>query len=119
MLTICYIVLVVTAAVYDVATLKIPNPISVGLVGLFLLLGLVAPWQFAWLDHLAAGVALFGAGLVLFNFRLLGGGDVKLLTTGSPWAGRSAVSAMLVTTAIVGGLLGVSLLLVRPIASPW
>jgi prepilin peptidase CpaA len=61
---------------------------------------------------------LFGAGLVLFNFRLLGGGDVKLLTAVSLWAGLGTVWAMLVTTAIAGGLLGLSLLLIRPIAWP-
>jgi prepilin peptidase CpaA len=104
------------AAVEDLRRLVIPNALVLGLGVL-------------WPLHLATGpaislagsagaalcaAAVFGGGALLFSRGLMGGGDVKLLTAATLWAGPGLTPALLIVTAILGGLL--TLVLLSPLA---
>ena len=116
-LTLAAIGLFVAAAVVDGRSRRIPNPLPLGLALLGLLriaAGLAAGAGFgaAALD-LAAAAAVFLAGAVAFRFRLLGGGDVKLIAAAALWLGAAALGPFLLATALAGGGLAIGFLLVR------
>ncbi len=113
-----YIALLCLAAGYDVATLRIPNLINLGIVGFFLLRGAIDPLGFPWLVHLAAGFAMFLIGVMAFNSRLMGGGDVKLLAATALWTGLPELSAHLLLTALGGALFGLLMLAARRLVRP-
>ncbi|WP_198370731.1 prepilin peptidase [Roseomonas rosulenta] len=90
------------AALRDVACREIPNPIAatVALVGLARQVVNGAPLP----ALVAAGCVLLAATL-LWSRGLLGGGDVKLLTAASVLVPVASVPALLLATALAGGLL--------------
>ena len=56
-------------------------------------------------SDLAGATLVFGLGALAFRFRVLGGGDVKLLAAGALWLGAAEIGAFLLATALAGGLL--------------
>ncbi len=48
---------------------------------------------------------VFAIGFAVYSFRVLGGGDVKLLAAVALWAGPVHITAFMISTAIIGGLL--------------
>ncbi|MHA6325839.1 A24 family peptidase [Roseivivax sp. CAU 1753] len=72
--------LLVAVILYDMRFMRIPN----WLVTLFVIVALVSlPGSVGWSElawRLVAAVAVFAASLLLFARRLMGGGDVKLMT---------------------------------------
>jgi len=106
--------LVIIAGVHDFVTMKIPNWISVVLIGAFFpiafLVGL--PFQEILLSvGLAFGVLL--AGFILFALRVIGGGDAKILAAASLWVGLSGMLHFLLYVALAGGVLSVALIVSR------
>ena len=110
---IAYILLFVAAAGFDVWRLKIPNAISAGLVALFAITAAFSPSDVPWLEHVGVCIAVFVAGAVLFRFRLLGGGDVKLVAAASLWMGPGLLAEYAILVGLTGGLLVLALLAVR------
>jgi len=115
-----FAVLLIAAAWQDLRTLRIANGLPMAIVISFV------PWAFAGLElgslSLAAiyasvlcAVVVFALGVLGFALGLLGGGDVKLLTAASLFAGPALQLDFLTVTALVGGLLGVALLAGAPI----
>ncbi len=113
--------LLIVAAVSDLLTFRIPNWVSLALVGLFVV---VVPFSgLSWLivaSHLALGVTLLFIGMAMFAMNLLGGGDAKLLAAIGLWVGWITLPVYLIWAAIIGGLLALSLLMFRrlPLATP-
>jgi prepilin peptidase CpaA len=114
----CLVLLLALAGAWDFAALRIPDPLTLGLIGLALLPGLADPLRFPWLDHLGAGLLVFLLALVLFRCGLMGGGDVKLLTGTALWLGLGGLSAHLLLVALMGAALGLFLLAARPLVWP-
>jgi prepilin peptidase CpaA len=103
--------LVLLAAVSDIKTRRIPNPMTVtgALAGFILNTALHGiPGARSSLLGLALGAALF---LPLFLLRGKGGGDVKLMAAVGAIAGLSNTFLIFVLTAITGGILALALLL--------
>jgi len=107
MIAASYAVLVVTAALlaymafHDLREFKIRNRLVLVLVGLFFLhAALSGRWVVLhWNLAFAAGMGMLL--LIGYAFRLLGGGDVKLLSVAFLWSGfRCAVPFLLVITAV-------------------
>ena len=102
------------AAKSDIETMTIPNRLNMILAGAFLptalLLGL--GWE-GWAVHIGLGVAGLVLGRVLFAFRLMGGGDAKLIAAAAVWLGLDGFVALILYTAIAGGVLTITLLGVR------
>lgn len=112
----------VAAAIVDLARREIPDTCSVAIIGAALLLVLAQPQH--WRDALiaaSAGIALFGAGAVLFAKGIWGGGDVKLIGALGAWIGWSGVPGFLLATAVFGGAVSLLILALRPAQRfvPW
>jgi prepilin peptidase CpaA len=112
------IVLLIAAAVSDIARYRIPNAIVYAIVAAFAL-GAIA--NFAWPAiawPVLAGVAMFLLGAVLFAFGLFGGGDVKLVAAMALWTGFADLPRFLLIMGAAGGLLGFVFLLKRRRGQP-
>jgi len=119
-----YTLLLGIAAVFDAWKFVIPNAVAVALVVLFVATGLLLPemtplvsemtWM-EWLSHVGAAVAVFIGGAVLYAFKKMGGGDVKLLTAVAFWAGFEHVVELLLYVAVAGGVLAIGLIVMRKI----
>lgn len=107
-------IVLISAAVSDLATLTIPNRLSVFLVVGFVPLVVVAglPFQ-SVLMHLLAGSAVLVAGFLLFLARTLGGGDAKLMAAASLWIGLEHLPIFFLYLVVIGGILAVTILLYR------
>jgi prepilin peptidase CpaA len=111
-LAVAAIALFAAAAVTDAFSRRIPNPVSIALAALGLLrigAALIAGESAltAGLD-LAAALGVFALAALAFRFRLLGGGDVKLLAAGALWLGAAALGPYLVATVLAGGLMAIA-----------
>lgn len=101
------------AAFTDARSFIIPNRLVFILLAAF---ALVSPWLLslpAIARHVIAGAGVLAVGLVLFQFRLLGGGDVKLFAAASLWVGLDLLVPQLLLVFIAGGVLSILLLLLR------
>lgn len=107
------------AALSDAATYRIPNWLSALLAAAFLPAALYAGMTPGELGmHLLLGFIVLLLGMGLFAFRLLGGGDAKLLAAASLWIGLGALMPFLFWTAASGGILGLALVAFRRVPLP-
>lgn len=98
--------LVLAAAVIDVRKFRIPNWLNLSFLAVAVLFALVTP-EFKWVPNLAWGIGMFCLGAILFQFRMLGGGDVKLLAVVAFLAGTPHMMGFAFITALAGGVVGV------------
>ena len=95
-------------AVSDLRTRRVPNV----LVGVLLLAGLIenfylAGWHGAVID-LGVAAAVLAAGTVAFSFKLIGGGDVKLIAAAAGTLGYPAGISFVLFTLLCGGVLALA-----------
>lgn len=102
----------VAAAIADMRTFEIPNPLSIGLLASAVGYGLVTP-GFDWLMHGASLLVMFGAGLLIFSRGWMGGGDIKLLVALAAWTPLSGLLLQLALVGIAGGALALVLIIAR------
>jgi prepilin peptidase CpaA len=104
--------LMLIAAIEDLRRLVIPNAVVMGLCTLWpLQLASAADTSLSGSAAAAlCAAAVFVAGAILFSRGLMGGGDVKLLTVATLWAGPGGTPTLLIITAVLGGLLTLALL---------
>jgi prepilin peptidase CpaA len=108
---------VTLAAVYDAATLTIPNWISIVLAALFPLVAICSGTDFTAVGlHLAIGFAALVVGMVLFAFNQIGGGDAKFFAAVSLYIGLPDMGSYLFMIALAGGVLAIVLLVARRIS---
>jgi prepilin peptidase CpaA len=107
--------LMIIAAFEDLRRLVIPNALPLSLCVLWPLY--IAPTASLIGAVAAVGCAaiVFVAGALCFSRGFLGGGDVKLLTAATLWAGPAQTPSLLVMTGVLGGALAL-VLLVPPCA---
>ena len=105
--------LLLWAAGEDVHRLTISNWISLTIVGLYPIYVLSSPVAVGWPWSVAVAGLMLAAGFVLFALRLMGGGDVKLLTATALWAGPGLIASFIFLTAIAGGIVGLVILFLR------
>jgi prepilin peptidase CpaA len=113
-------VLLAIGACWDVASFKIPNFISLAVLGAFAAFAIAERMSPGVLGgHLLAGSMGLTAGFFLFALGYIGGGDAKFVASILVWlgAGRDAVDYVLVA-ALVGGALTVLLLSLRSMPLP-
>lgn len=104
------------AAVMDFFTMTIPNRISLALiVGFFVAVPFSGLSMYEILMHVAAGALMLAIGVGMFSFRLLGGGDAKLLAACSLWVGMESLLPFILLVAVKGGILAMMILAYRRI----
>jgi prepilin peptidase CpaA len=102
----CALVIASIGASIDVRTARIPNWLTYG----GLAAALVSRAAMGWIEFRSGLMGLLIAGgmfLLLFLIGGMGGGDVKLMAAVGTWAGSTQALPVLITSAIVGGLLAV------------
>jgi prepilin peptidase CpaA len=118
-LLIAAIGLLVIAAVNDIATMTIPNWVSIAIALAYPAAALAAgetPLEIG--AHLACGAVIFVAGFFLFNLGVLGGGDVKVFAAAGVWTGFSSLLPFLTITFLAGGVLAGGILVMRRAVTP-
>lgn len=111
--------LAIIAALRDATTMTIPNWISIALAVLFVPAALAAGLPPAMLGLAAAcGFAALLAGMAMFAFGWIGGGDAKLFAACALWLGLTATPIFLIFTALAGGAVAVGLLAARKFPFP-
>lgn len=108
-----FLVLLLTAAITDLRTYRIPNVLTLAIILIYPVFALTSPDRFDWAAVLLIAAAVLVVGFVLFAFGQIGGGDVKLLVGCALWAGPAQIFDFLVVTALAGGAL--SLFLISPL----
>jgi prepilin peptidase CpaA len=109
-----FAVVMAAAAFEDFRRLVIPNLLPLALCAvwpLYFIYVAAAPSLLGALAAIGCALAVFVLGAVLFARGYLGGGDVKLLTAATLWAGPAGTPALLVLTGVLGGALAIFLLL--------
>ncbi len=115
-LVLCFLALVLSAAFSDAVTFTIPNWIPLALLVLFPVAGLAASLPLQTLGlHLALGFGALVVGAGMFAMRWVGGGDAKLIAAVLLWLGLPAMPQFLVATAMTGGSLAITLLMLRSV----
>jgi prepilin peptidase CpaA len=111
-----FISAMVALAVHDVTTFRIPNwanaAVAAGAVLFAAVMALLGA-DVQWLEHLGAATLVFVAGFAMFQFRALGGGDVKLLAAAALWVGWDGLLFFVVAVGLAGGGLVLMLLMLR------
>ncbi len=97
----------VWGATSDLLWLRIPNWVVVTIAALYPIYVMSTAQPVAWQGALVVAGLVFAIGFALYSFRLLGGGDVKLLAAVALWAGPVQITAFMISTAIIGGLLAI------------
>ncbi len=112
-------VLLVIAAISDLATMKIPNAISIALVAGYCAAAYFAQigWE-AFLYGIACGLAVLAATFGMFAMGWMGGGDAKLASATAVWMGWTLIMPYLLIAAVFGGLLTLMILFFRWIKLP-
>jgi prepilin peptidase CpaA len=109
-----FVLLLVLAAGWDLASYTIPNFIPVLLLVAFFLLALSTGLTPATIGNhaAAAGIGLL-AGFILFALRYIGGGDAKLFACIGLWFGLHDLTEYVLVASLFGGALTVFLLTAR------
>lgn len=114
-----FVGLVLFAALSDIATMEIPNWVSIAAALLFPLAAWLADMSGAQIGlHLGVGVIVFLIGFGLFSIGVLGGGDVKVIAAVSVWTGLAALSSFAFAMTLAGGALALSIMVARKAAKP-
>jgi prepilin peptidase CpaA len=107
--------LMIIAAVEDLRRLVIPNVLPLSVCVLWPLYIAPTASVVGVVGAIGCATIVFLVGALCFSRGFLGGGDVKLLTAATLWAGPSLTPSLLVVTGVLGGALAL-LLLVPPCA---
>lgn len=102
------------AAFSDLQQYRIPNWTSALAALSFVLYAVAAGMDsstFAW--HAGVGAIVLAVGFALFAFGTFGGGDAKLLSAVSLWAGPRHELIVLFVIALAGGILALAVLIFR------
>jgi prepilin peptidase CpaA len=107
-----FAVVMVAAAFEDFRRLIIPNVLPILLCAFWPVYYLAGtPSLYGALAAIGCALAVFVVGAALFARGWLGGGDVKLLSAATLWAGAAGTPALLMLTGLFGGALALFLLM--------
>lgn len=104
------------AVICDLQGFRIPNRAPLLLVISFLPTAALNGFSLAeWSEHVGVGLALLALGVVLFAFRVWGGGDAKLAPAVGLWIGLAGLPRFLTVMTLVGGVLALLAMMARRI----
>lgn len=109
-----FVLLLVTAALWDLTTYTIPNVLSLVLLMAFGVYAVSSGYTFSdYGSHALAALLALVAGFTLFAFGYIGGGDAKLFAAVAAWFGLHDLPEYLVFASLFGGALTLALLGLR------
>ena len=100
----------------DATTMTIPNRLNLILAAAFVPVALLVttPLSLAdWGWHIGLALGGLVLGMICFALRFMGGGDAKLIAAAALWFDKTGFFALLVYTALAGGVLTLGLLAAR------
>jgi prepilin peptidase CpaA len=106
--------LLVLAALTDLRERRIPNWLTGSVAALYPVYLLLSQAPVAWPGALALALLVGVVGVVMFARELIGGGDVKLITGLTLWAGLDHFAVFALVTTLTGGVLGLATLWLQP-----
>jgi prepilin peptidase CpaA len=107
------------AASSDLLTMKIPNRVSLLMIGGFILLAVATGMSLEQLAlHAAAGLLVLVLAFAFFARGWIGGGDAKLAAATALWFGFEHLTEYLLYGSIFGGALTLALLQYRALPLP-
>ncbi len=109
-----FLALVAFAAVSDIARRTIPNWTVIALAVVWIGAAIAGQSVGAWYYALLSAVIAFGLGYVFYLFGIMGAGDAKLFTAAALFTGLGWLMQFALITALLGGLLAVVYLIIRP-----
>lgn len=104
-----------SVVVFDVWKYIIPNWVNGIILFLYPVFVFFAPNHIPWDIGIYSLLGMFAGGILLYKFSIMGGGDVKYLAVCALWTGFPSVLSLLIITALMGAVLSISLMLVRPV----
>jgi prepilin peptidase CpaA len=110
----------VSAAVTDLLSMTIRNRVSIVMIVSFAVIAPLAgmEWQ-SYALHWAAGLVVLLVTFGLFALGAMGGGDAKLMSATALWMGLGpALTEYVLIASVLGGLLTLSILLLRVSPKP-
>lgn len=109
--------LLIYAACTDVASLTIPNWVSLAMAGAYPVFALAAGVEIGAIGfNFLFGLGVLAIGFLLFQVNVIGGGDAKLLAAASVWTGMAAFIPFAFWTAMAGGVFALFLMFGRKYA---
>jgi len=106
-----FAVVMAAAAVEDFRRLVIPNLLPIILCALWPIYFAAQPSLYGALSAIGCALIVFVVGAALFARGWLGGGDVKLLSAATLWAGPAGTPELLLLTGVLGGVLALFFLM--------
>ena len=97
------------AAISDVRSLTIPNPVCLAILVLYPVYALSAGHPVNWSGALLVAGIVLSVGFVLFALRWAGGGDAKFFAVSALWAGPGLIVPFILYTALAGGAMAIIL----------
>ncbi|MFL6689465.1 MAG: prepilin peptidase [Alphaproteobacteria bacterium] len=109
-----FVLLLVLAAGWDLASYTIPNFISAILLVAFAIMAVTASYDAAsYESHALAALLALIAGFLLFALGYIGGGDAKLFAAVAVWFGMHDLMSYILISSLFGGALTVLLMTAR------
>lgn len=113
-------ILLLLVIIIDVHSFRIPNWLNLAIMCFFPLWVLGSGAPFDWLSSLTMASVFFGVGFGLFALKIMGGGDTKLLAVLGLYTGWSeAALALVIYTALLGGVITLGTLMARYLLPPF
>jgi prepilin peptidase CpaA len=106
------LVLLLVAAATDLKDRRIPDEVAIAIAAIGLAQGLLVRAGSLWLSLVVASVVFCGLA-VLSHHRIIGGGDVKLVSAATLLVPPTQVGQLLIDIALAGGVLGCLYLVAR------
>jgi prepilin peptidase CpaA len=114
-----FVILLLLAAGWDLASYTIPNFIPVALLLGFIIYAVSAGYNIAaYENHALAALLALCAGFLLFALGYIGGGDAKLFAGAAAWFGMHDLLPYIVIASLFGGGLTLALLAMRRMPLP-
>lgn len=119
LLGLCFVALLIVAAVSDLITMTIPNRLTLALGAAFFAVALAAGLPLPVIGlHLLCGAGILMLGFAMFAFGWIGGGDAKLAAAIGMWIGPAHLLEWGLLTSIYGGALTFLILFARQLPLP-
>jgi len=114
-----FILLLLFAAGSDIATMTIPNWVSIAMAALFPAVALALGMPLTQIGmHVLCGAAMLIVCYLMFSASIMGGGDAKLIAAAAVWTGFGALGPFVVWIALTGGVIALALLVTRKWVKP-